>query len=74
MLRLFREANKASATKLEVVASRPLWGPWRLVPIDSDSEVEASGVVFMMVVFCGMPAAGVIADAVIKQFCTGAYT
>ena len=68
MLRLFREANKASA-KLEVVASRPLWRPWRLVPIDSDSEVEASGVVSMMVVFCGMPAAGVIVDAVIVQFC-----
>ena len=48
MLRLFREANKASA-KLEVVASRPLWRPWRLVPIDSDSEVEASDVVSMMV-------------------------
>ena len=48
MLRLFREANKASA-KLEVEASRPLWRPWRLVPIDSDSEVEASDVVSMMV-------------------------
>ena len=48
VLRLFREANKASA-KLEVEASRPLWRPWRLVPIDSDSEVEASDVVSMMV-------------------------
>jgi hypothetical protein len=64
VLRLFREANKASA-KLEVVASRPLWRPWRLVPIDSDSEVEASDVVSMMVLFCGMPAAGVIVDAII---------
>ena len=47
VLRLFREANKASA-KLELVASRSLWRPLRMeVPIDSEAA-EASDVVSMM--------------------------